>query len=60
MPGYQGYHDIISVLFLTLPPEIQLVSVEKLSLHRLRDSMGPGLEPLIGLLRFVGRLEARI
>jgi hypothetical protein len=26
---------------------------EKLSLHRLRDSMGPGLEPLVGLLRSV-------
>jgi hypothetical protein len=26
---------------------------EKLSLHRLRDSMGPGLEPLVGLLRLV-------
>ncbi|KAF9648450.1 hypothetical protein BDM02DRAFT_3180165 [Thelephora ganbajun] len=53
---YQGYHDIVSVLFLTLPPEIQLVSVEKLSLHRLRDSMGPGLEPLIGLLRLLKNL----
>lgn len=60
MSGFQGYHDIISVLFLSLPPEIQLVSVEKLSLHRLRDSMGPGLEPLIGLLRFVRCFEVRI
>jgi len=51
----QGYHDIISVLFLTLPPEIQLVSTEKLSLYRLRDSMGTGLEPLVGLLRYVHR-----
>jgi len=54
--GIQGYHDIISVLFLTLPPEIQLVSTEKLSLYRLRDSMGTGLEPLVGLLRCVHRL----
>jgi len=27
------------------------LAAEKLSLHRLRDSMGPGLEPLVGLLR---------
>ncbi|KAF9788225.1 rab-GTPase-TBC domain-containing protein [Thelephora terrestris] len=53
---YQGYHDIISVLFLTLPPEIQSASVEKLSIHRLRDSMGPGLEPLIGLLQLLKNL----
>lgn len=30
--------------------QLNLMS-EKLSLHRLRDSMGPGLEPLVGLLR---------
>ena len=52
---FQGYHDIISVLFLTLPHEIQLVSTEKLSLYRLRDSMGTGLEPLVGLLRYAHR-----
>jgi len=27
------------------------LAAEKLSLHRLRDSMGPGLEPLVGMLR---------
>jgi hypothetical protein len=48
----QGYHDIVTVLFLTLPPELQLVCIEKLSLHRLRDSMGLGLEPVLGLLRY--------
>lgn len=58
--GTQGYHDIVSVLFLTLPPEIQLVSTEKLSLHRLRDSMGTGLEPLVGLLRLVHSLDVCI
>jgi hypothetical protein len=31
--------------------EILNLAAEKLSLHRLRDSMGPGLEPLVGLLR---------
>ena len=51
MVGFQGYHDIVSVLFLTLPKELQLPCVEKLSLHRVRDSMGDSLEPVVGLLR---------
>jgi TBC1 domain family member 20 len=49
----KGYHDIISVLFLTLPPELQFACAEKLSLHRVRDSMGSTLEPVLGLLRYV-------
>lgn len=49
----QGYHDIVSVLFLTLPPEVALPAAEKLSLHRVRDAMGSGLEPLVGQLRYV-------
>lgn len=47
----QGYHDIVSVLFLSLPEESLMPAVEKMSLHRLRDSMGDGLEPMIGQLR---------
>ena len=53
----QGYHDIISVLILTMAPsdndDLERVesATEKLSLHRLRDAMGPGLEPLLGMLR---------
>jgi TBC1 domain family member 20 len=54
----QGYHDIISVLFLTLPQELQLPVAEKISLHRLRDSMGPNLEPVLGLLRYVVRIKS--
>ncbi|KAL5522754.1 hypothetical protein ACEPAG_8772 [Sanghuangporus baumii] len=50
---FQGYHDIISVLYLTLPEEEQLACAEKMSLHRLRDSMGKGLEPLLGLLHIL-------
>ncbi|KAG2056013.1 hypothetical protein BDR06DRAFT_306221 [Suillus hirtellus] len=53
---FQGYHDIVTVVFLTLPPELQLPFVEKLSLHRLRDSMGPTLEPVLGLLRIARNL----
>lgn len=49
----KGFHDIVTVIFLTLPPELQLACAEKMSLHRLRDSMGKGLEPLLGLLRCV-------
>ncbi|PPQ69222.1 hypothetical protein CVT24_000019 [Panaeolus cyanescens] len=53
---YPGYHDIATVIFLTLPPELHLACVEKLSLHRLRDSMGSGLEPVLGLLRVTKNL----
>jgi hypothetical protein len=48
----QGYHDVITIIFLTLPSEMHLPCAEKLSLHRVRDSMGAGLEPLLGLLRY--------
>ncbi|KIY48795.1 hypothetical protein FISHEDRAFT_42625 [Fistulina hepatica ATCC 64428] len=53
---FQGYHDIISVLFLTLPEELQFKCAEKMSLHRLRDNMGAGLEPVLGLLRVTRNL----
>jgi len=53
---FQGYHDIVTVIFLTLPPELQLPCVEKLSLTRIRDSMGPTLEPVLGLLRIMRNL----
>lgn len=53
---FQGYHDIVTVVLLTLPPELQLPCVEKLSLHRVRDSMGPTLEPVLGLLRITRNL----
>ncbi|KAF4564832.1 hypothetical protein EYR40_011005 [Pleurotus pulmonarius] len=53
---FQGYHDIVSVLFLTLPPEMQFCCTEKLSLQRVRDSMGSTLEPVLGLLRVMSRL----
>ncbi|KAH9918040.1 rab-GTPase-TBC domain-containing protein, partial [Amylocystis lapponica] len=53
---FQGYHDVISVLFLTLPEDLHMACAEKLSLHRLRDSMGASLEPVVGLLRILKRL----
>ncbi|KAH9916946.1 rab-GTPase-TBC domain-containing protein [Epithele typhae] len=53
---FQGYHDIVSVVFLTLPKEMHLPVVEKLSLHRVRDSMGPNLDPVVGLLRILKNL----
>ena len=53
---FQGYHDIVTVIFLTLPSELQLPCIEKLSLHRVRDSMGPTLEPVLGLLRIMRNL----
>ncbi|KAF7370675.1 TBC1 domain member 20 [Mycena sanguinolenta] len=53
---FQGYHDIITVLLLTLPQELQLPCAEQLSLQRVRDSMGSTLEPVLGLLRFMKNL----
>ncbi|KAI9062078.1 hypothetical protein FKP32DRAFT_1630189, partial [Trametes sanguinea] len=53
---FQGYHDIVSVLFLTLPKELHLPVTEKMSLHRVRDSMGTTLEPVVGLLRILKRI----
>ncbi|KAJ4479923.1 rab-GTPase-TBC domain-containing protein [Lentinula aciculospora] len=57
---FQGYHDIITVLFLTLPPSLQFPCAEKISLHRTRDAMGNGLEPILGLLRFLAKLIAAV
>ncbi|KAI0365803.1 hypothetical protein BV20DRAFT_713880 [Pilatotrama ljubarskyi] len=53
---FQGYHDIVSVLFLTLPKGLHIPVTEKMSLHRVRDSMGTTLEPVVGLLRILKRL----
>ncbi|KZS95601.1 hypothetical protein SISNIDRAFT_548455 [Sistotremastrum niveocremeum HHB9708] len=53
---FQGYHDIVSVLMLSLPDQVQVECVEMMSLHRLRDSMGKGLEPMVGLLRILRNL----
>ncbi|KAI0266112.1 rab-GTPase-TBC domain-containing protein [Gloeopeniophorella convolvens] len=53
---FQGFHDIATVFLLTLPPEVTLPALEKLSLHRLRDSMGHTLEPLNGLMVLLQRL----
>ena len=48
----QGYHDIMSILLLVLGDlELAKACAEKMSLHRLRDSMGPGLDPVLGYLR---------
>ncbi|KAH9848720.1 rab-GTPase-TBC domain-containing protein [Lenzites betulinus] len=53
---FQGYHDIVSVLYLSLPKELHLPTTEKMSLHRVRDSMGTTLEPVVGLLRILKRI----
>ncbi|KAG8959410.1 hypothetical protein FRC03_008010 [Tulasnella sp. 419] len=63
---FQGYHDVAAVLYLTeksgksaqesdISPTL-VSALEKISLHRLRDSMGTGLDPLVGLLRILKRL----
>ncbi|KAG9086468.1 hypothetical protein FRC06_003071 [Ceratobasidium sp. 370] len=62
---FQGYHDIISTLQLTLHPSLDTneeafrilhACALKISLHRARDAMGAGLEPLTGQLRILRRL----
>ncbi|KDE07080.1 hypothetical protein MVLG_02653 [Microbotryum lychnidis-dioicae p1A1 Lamole] len=54
---FQGYHDIISILLLTFKDEeLTIQAAEKMSLHRLRDSMGTGLEPVIGYLKILHRI----
>ncbi|ELU41655.1 TBC domain-containing protein [Rhizoctonia solani AG-1 IA] len=62
---FQGYHDILSTLQLTLHPSLdkdteawQLLQecAIKITLHRARDAMGAGLEPLTGQLRILRRL----
>lgn len=46
------HSQIISVLLLTLEDEeLSLAAAKRMSLHRLRDSMGSGLEPVLGYLR---------
>ncbi|CUA76695.1 hypothetical protein RSOLAG22IIIB_02162 [Rhizoctonia solani] len=62
---FQGYHDIISTLQLTLHPSLEKDEKAwhllrecalKITLHRARDAMGTGLEPLTGQLRILRRL----
>ncbi|GAA5825565.1 hypothetical protein JCM11251_000286 [Rhodosporidiobolus azoricus] len=58
---FQGYHDIVSVFLLALDNDDLLVStVERLSLHYIRDSMGTGLEPTLGYLKLVHRLAQKV
>ncbi|GAA5966263.1 hypothetical protein JCM3765_002578 [Sporobolomyces pararoseus] len=58
---FQGYHDIVSILLLTLDDDDLLASTtEQMSLHRIRDSMGPGLEPTLGYLKLAHRLIQRV
>ncbi|KIJ14696.1 hypothetical protein PAXINDRAFT_134621, partial [Paxillus involutus ATCC 200175] len=53
---FQGFHDIITVIFLTLPQPLHLPCAEKMALYRVRDAMGVGLEPILGLLRVLRNL----
>ncbi|CAE6408172.1 unnamed protein product [Rhizoctonia solani] len=62
---FQGYHDILSTLQLTLHPSLERDEEAwhlleqcslKITLHRARDAMGVGLEPLTGQLRILRRL----
>lgn len=45
--------QIVSVLLLTLRDnDLVTATAERLSLHRIRDNMGVGLEPTLGYLRY--------
>ncbi|KAL8292688.1 hypothetical protein RQP46_001300 [Phenoliferia psychrophenolica] len=48
---FQGYHDLNME-----DQELSLELSERMSLHRLRDYMGTGLEPVLGYLRLVHRI----
>lgn len=53
-PADPARAQIISVLLLTIDDrETMELAAERMSLHRVRDSMGPGLEPVLGYLRSV-------
>ncbi|CAD6890879.1 unnamed protein product [Tilletia controversa] len=72
---YQGYHDVLTVLLLTLlpdtnepdsvaaipsiPPELHLAA-ERLSLHWLRDAMTRNLDAVMGHLRLLSVLLQKI
>ncbi|PWZ01843.1 hypothetical protein BCV70DRAFT_171162, partial [Testicularia cyperi] len=64
---FQGYHDILTVLLLTLAPELPGDAVgetdallrsaaERLSLHLIRDSMTNDLQPIMGQLKILRNL----
>lgn len=44
---FQGYHDIVQVLYLVLGPQEAPPAVARLSLLRIRDYMLPSLDPAI-------------
>ncbi|KAE8269239.1 hypothetical protein A4X09_0g3106 [Tilletia walkeri] len=72
---YQGYHDVLTVLLLTLlpdtnepdsvaaipsiPPELHLAA-ERLSLHWLRDAMTQNLDAAMGHLRLLRVLLQKV
>ncbi|KAI5476743.1 TBC domain protein, Rab GTPase activator [Pseudohyphozyma bogoriensis] len=58
---FQGYHDIISVLLLTFnDQQLSIRAAERMSLHRIRDSLGTGLEPVLGYLRLLHRILDKV
>ncbi|GAA5891259.1 hypothetical protein JCM5296_006879 [Sporobolomyces johnsonii] len=58
---FQGYHDIVSIFLLTLEDDdLVVATTEQMSLHRIRDSMGSGLEPTLGYLKLVHRIVQKV
>ncbi|PWN49431.1 hypothetical protein IE53DRAFT_317660, partial [Violaceomyces palustris] len=57
---FQGYHDIISVLLLTLspstPPDLAHQAARRISLHFVRDSMTDDLNAIMGHLKILRRI----
>ncbi|GAA5955403.1 hypothetical protein JCM21900_005364 [Sporobolomyces salmonicolor] len=58
---FQGYHDIVSIFLLTLEDDdLVVATTEQMSLHRIRDNMGSGLEPTLGYLKLVHRIVQKV
>ncbi|KAF2279334.1 uncharacterized protein EI97DRAFT_172868 [Westerdykella ornata] len=60
---FQGYHDIVQVLYLVLGPESAPSAAIRLSLLRIRDYMLPSLDPAIRhleLLPVILKIEDRV
>ncbi|KAM0787553.1 hypothetical protein ACM66B_003623 [Microbotryomycetes sp. NB124-2] len=58
---FQGFHDIATVLLLVLEDQdVALRATARMCLHRIRDNMGTGLEPVMGYLRLVRRILRKV
>ncbi|KAK9459285.1 rab-GTPase-TBC domain-containing protein [Lipomyces oligophaga] len=50
---FQGYHDVASVLYLVLGPQLAFPVLRHITLNQLRDFMMPDLDPSLAHLRLI-------